>query len=148
MSKGRLRPAGPTIPDNEFIKTTIVLRRQKTGGASQKDVDLVYAFLAQNHISVVEGSTPEKTLATRLIQVGATLRDYRAAGIDPGTLCWVKQRGITHRARQGALAFPRRCKKFCLAGAASIADRLRSHIRVFFGRQSNAAQRSQQQKKT
>jgi kumamolisin len=108
-------PAGPTIPDNEFIKTTIVLRRQKTGGASQKDVDLVYAFLAQNHISVVEGSTPEKTLETRLIQVGATLRDYRAAGIDPGTLRWVKQRGITHRARQGALGLPASLQKVLLS---------------------------------
>jgi kumamolisin len=108
-------PSGPTIPDSEFIKTTIVLRRQKTGGASQEDVDLVYDYLAQNHISVVEGSTPEKTLKTRLIQVGATLHDYRAAGIDPGVLRWVTQRGITHRARQGALGLPASLQKVLLS---------------------------------
>ena len=108
-------PPGPTVPAGEFIKTTIVLRREKKGGASKKDVDLVYDFLAQNHISVVEGSTPEKTLKSRLIQVGATLRDYRAAGIDPGTLHWVTRHGITHRARQGALSLPASLQKALLS---------------------------------
>ena len=108
-------PAGPTVPDSEFIKTTIVLRRQKNGGASQKDVNLVYDFLARHQISVVEGSTPEKTLKSRLIQVGATLRNYRAAGIDPGTLRWVTQRGITHRARQGALGLPASLQRVLLS---------------------------------
>src|SRR6476646_1543069 len=111
----RPAPAGPTVPDSEFIKTTIVLRRQKNGGASQKDVNLVYDFLARHQISVVEGSTPEKTLKSRLIQVGATLRNYRAAGIDPGTLRWVTQRGITHRARQGALGLPASLQRVLLS---------------------------------
>ncbi len=108
-------PAGPAVPADEFIKTTIILRRQQSGGASQPDVDLVYGFLAQNHISVVEGSSPEKTLETRLIQVGATLGDYRAAGVDPGKLRWVTQRGITHRARQGSLGLPVSLQKVVLS---------------------------------
>ena len=97
---------GRTVPATEFIKTTLILRRKPGGGATQKDVDLVYDFLAANHISLVEGSAREETLHTRLVQVGATLQDYRAAGIDPGKLQWVKQAGISHRARSGSLRIP------------------------------------------
>src|SRR5262249_37425839 len=100
---------------DEFVKTTIILRRQKTGGASQKDVVLMYDFLARNHIAVIQGSTPEQTLQTRLIQVGASLRDYRAAGVDPGAVKWVTQRGMTHRARQGALGIPASIQKALLS---------------------------------
>jgi kumamolisin len=97
---------GQTVPPDEFIKTTLILRRKKGGGAGQHDVDLVYDFLSRNHLSLVEGSTPETTLRTRLVQVGATLQDYRKAGVDPGKLRWVRKAGVTHRVRAGSLKIP------------------------------------------
>ena len=70
-------PGGISVPQSEVIKTSLILRRKPDGGAYDEDVAKAYAFLAENHIAVVEGSTPEETLRTRMINVGATLQDYR-----------------------------------------------------------------------
>ena len=97
---------GTTIPQTDYIKTSLILRRQDGGGASEADVAKVYDFLAQNHIATIEGSTREETLRTRMVNVGATLQDYKLAGIDPGALRMVKKEGISHRVRSGSLKLP------------------------------------------
>src|SRR5207248_629187 len=97
---------GKVVSPNEIIKTSLILRRKEDGGAEEEDVAKAYRFLAENHLTVVEGSTPEETLRTRIINVGASLQDYRNAGVDPGPLRFVKTRGATHRVRTGALKVP------------------------------------------
>jgi len=72
------------FPANDYIRTSIILHRQEKGGADEKAVAQLYDFLAEHHLTVIDGSNREETARTRIINVGATLQDYRSAGIDPG----------------------------------------------------------------
>ncbi len=132
VSKKAAVKGGQQVPSNDYIRTSIILHRLENGGADEKAVAQLYDFLAENHLAIIDGSSREETMRTRIVNVGATLQDYRNAGIDPGDLRWVQKDGRSHRVRTGALKLPTSLQSAILSWTGfDTQPAARPHLRIF-----------------